>query len=110
MSGEKFNIQELRNITVLPDELVNALTYHKGILPMKLFGFTNLKEYDKFIKEEGIEDEVWAEYNKIRLAHKTAKDDDEFMNNQLEKWLEENPEFNELLIDAVKKSYDQGAQ
>ncbi len=104
MVEEKFNIKELRNITVLTDELVNALTYHKGILPMKLFGFTNLKEYDKFIKEEGIEDEVWAEYNKIRISHKKAEDDDKFKNDQLEKWLEKNPEFNELLIDAVNKS------
>ena len=95
-----FNIKDLEKIYPT-DELVEALSTHKGVVPMCLNFYINWEKYDKNLKTEGIYDEVYKEYYKIRVNYKKTKDKKRFKKNQLSEWLDKYPKFVEILHNAI---------
>ena len=67
-------------IYVVNDELKNKLTHHKGIIPIYLIPLIDRREYDNNLKKHGIYEEVYEEYNQIRLNRKRSKDKEKFGN------------------------------
>lgn len=83
------------------DELFEYLTNYEGVLPKYLLFFINVLEYDENLKNKGLYDDVYKEYYTIRMNRLHAKDKDEFDDNELNVWLNENPKFIELINEDI---------
>lgn len=99
---DKFNIKDYNRLQPT-ENLNNALLNHKGLLPILLKPFVNCKQYIENIKNNDLYEQINKEEYDIRLTFLATENKDYFRENQLIEWLEENPKFNELLNNSLKK-------
>lgn len=102
MTSEKFDFKDYTHI-VRNSELEEALTRYDGLIPIYLKPFCNYVEYERKLKESGKYEEIMKEYYEIRLQQIESKDKDKFCEEELMTWLKNNPKFNELLNNSLKK-------
>ena len=86
-------------------ELEESLNHFDGALPILLLPFTLYSEYDKHIRGLENEKEIRDKYYETRINHMKSNDRDKFRERQLMDWLDENPQFHRLLIEATRKEY-----
>lgn len=71
----------------------------KGFLPNPLPMYVKGIEREKFLKSEGISEEVFKQEVEYRENLQSAEDAAEFMYSEFVKWVEANPEFSDFLME-----------
>lgn len=99
---DKFNFEDYRYLTPT-EELVNALSSYEGVVPMFLKPFMDYHRYVEFLTQKGVYDKIQKENVAIRKDFLMAEDKLKYRRDELDYWLKDNPEFIDILNNAVKK-------
>ena len=100
---DKFNFKDYRNL-IRTDELADSLSTYEGTIPMFLKPFVNHEQYITTLKGSEQYEEIRKEYLSIRREFLQAQDKDEYRRNELENWLDKNPQFMSILNNAVSST------
>ena len=84
-------------------ELVNSLTNHNGILPTYLKIFANQKEYLENLKKNEAYEKVLENERRNREQYKFSNDRENYLEQELNNWLKDNPQFNKILNNSIKE-------
>lgn len=75
------------------------LQHFKGFLPSPLDMFVNGIKREEFLKSEGIFEEVFKQEIEYRNTLKSSEDKVDFRLSEFVKWVENNPEFSDFLLE-----------
>lgn len=95
-----FNLEDLKYVE-RNDDLIKNLIHYKGALPIVLIPLLNNDNYLSYIQKQS--DDVWKQYSTYRRDFKKSSNKDKFCEEQFNKWIEQNPKFDKLLNDLVRK-------
>lgn len=76
----------------------NNLIKFEGFIPFNLFGYIDMLKRNNYLKSIGKFDDIAKENMMYRNKMKSSDDADMYMDNILLKWVEDNPQFNDILI------------
>ena len=75
------------------------LIHFKGFIPMDFNYHIDMKKRNDYLKRINKFDEVKKEQIKIRTNAKNSDDTDVFFEKVLKKWIADNPQFKDLIIE-----------
>lgn len=79
------------------EEIIDRLNNYEGVLPKYLLSYIDFTVYEEHLKEVGIYEDTYREYNRIRLERKKSDDREKYDEDEYKNWLKLNPEFEDLL-------------
>lgn len=97
----RFTIEDYKRLE-RTDRLAEELNKYEGVLPMLLLPFTVYSEYENNLKRLPNYKEIREEYYNIRRDYLKSRKRDTFREDQLMRWVEENPSYEKVLLDSIQ--------
>lgn len=99
---DKFNFKDYKHLTPTR-ELVDSLTSYNGVVPMFLQPFMDYHKHIEHLTKTGTYEKIQKENAIIRRDFLLAKDKMKYRKDELDSWLKDNPEFIDILNNALNK-------
>ena len=78
-------------------EYKNDLENYNGYLPYLILFQIDSKKYYTNLKKSEDYHVIQKEFYNFRVEHKKCKDENQFLQDDLKKWCDENPEFKDII-------------